>query len=283
MRIQRRAFDYGRTGYKQMFTLVNSTHKHNKLAAEDADHVKSVLGDVVHIPSSKEATSNTDVIIDNAKGYIIVHPDRLISCTAVAESFFCLRKSILQQKFKAMSEYSEALVHGNLIHRIIQHALQAEDFTVEGIREEMRRVVLNSLEELFAIDQDEETAMSILENTIAAIKAFGDTYVGNRPKPNAKIASDMGPIVSNTLGCNTVAISRILDIEEHLWSPTFGLKGMIDASVEMKLSPNKKVLAVPLELKTGKASRFISHRAQTMLYTLLMGDRYGIVIAMLCL
>ena len=36
-----------------------------------------------------------------------------------------------------------------------------------------------------------------------------------------------------------------------------------------------KTLTLPLELKTGKAQD-LSHRAQTMLYTLLMSDRYDI-------
>lgn len=31
----------------------------------------------------------------------------------------------------------------------------------------------------------------------------------------------------------------------------------------------------PLEIKTGRAIGVMAHRAQTMLYTLLMEDRYG--------
>ncbi|KAG1240644.1 hypothetical protein G6F68_017458 [Rhizopus microsporus] len=85
----------------------------------------------------------------------------------------------------------------------------------------------------------------------------------------------MGPDAAKEMGCDTVAISRVLDIEEHLWSPTYGLTGMIAASVQLKLSPTNRVLTVPFELKTGRTSRFLSNRAQTILYTLLMSDRYG--------
>lgn len=235
-----------------------------------------ILGDIVHIPTLHTNTkSDIITVINNTQGFIVVHPDRLLSSTAVAESTFCLRKSVLQQKIKAIGDYSEALVHGNMIHRIIQNALITQDFSMKGLEQEAKRVVYSSLDELYAIDQQEETALQIIQQQLPGIKAFGDTYVSQQPKPNARVATDMGVDVGKVMGCRNVAFSKILDVEEHLWSPTFGLKGMIDVSVEMKMQPNAKVLTVPLELKTGKSTRFISHRAQTTLYTLLMSDRYG--------
>lgn len=235
-----------------------------------------ILGDIVHIPTLHTNTkSDIITVINNTQGFIVVHPDRLLSSTAVAESTFCLRKSVLQQKIKAIGDYSEALVHGNMIHRIIQNALSTQDFSMKALEQEAQRVVYSSLDELYAIDQQEETALQIIQQQLPGIKAFGDTYVSQQPKPNARVATDMGVDVAKVMGCRNVAFSKILDVEEHLWSPTFGLKGMIDVSVEMKMQPNAKVLTVPLELKTGKSTRFISHRAQTTLYILLMSDRYG--------
>ncbi|KAI8384352.1 DNA replication factor Dna2-domain-containing protein [Radiomyces spectabilis] len=245
---------------------------------DDWWHALVAVGDIVHIPSSP-TTNTSNIIIDNENNYLIIHPDRLISCTAVADSFFCLRKSVLQQKIKSISEYSEVLVHGNIIHQVIQQALQAGDFSSEAIQETIQRVVLDSLDELYAIDQDEDTAIKILSMMAPEIKAFGEIYVGSEPKPWAKISDDVGPTVSSDMGCETLSINRILDIEEHLWSPTYGLKGMIDASIQVKASPCGKILTIPLELKTGKSNRVVSHRAQTILYTLLMSDRYDIIIS----
>ncbi len=125
----------------------------------------------------------------------------------------------------------------------------------------------------------------------------------------------------------------MLDVEEDIWSPMFGLKGKVDVSVELELlelssasngsgarravSDNSRpgaitgrktwpavqqqrggamwparaatdsamgaakaqgdrtLLVAPVELKTGKAAHALEHRAQTILYTLLMGERYG--------
>lgn len=77
-----------------------------------------------------------------------------------------------------------------------------------------------------------------------------------------------------------MCVSKLLDVEEHVWSPMYGLKGNIDATVQvtMKDGNGERTLTVPFEVKTGK-NPSASHRAQTALYTLLLSDRYDIDIA----
>ena len=74
-----------------------------------------------------------------------------------------------------------------------------------------------------------------------------------------------------------MSVSKLLDVEEHVWSPKYGLKGNIDATVQvvMKDSNEEKTLTVPFEVKTGKIDSNAAHKAQTVLYTLLLSDRYG--------
>ena len=74
-----------------------------------------------------------------------------------------------------------------------------------------------------------------------------------------------------------MSINKLLDVEEHVWSPKYGLKGNIDATVQvvMKDRGEEKTLTVPFEVKTGRNNSSISHKAQTALYTLLLSDRYG--------
>jgi DNA replication ATP-dependent helicase Dna2 len=77
-----------------------------------------------------------------------------------------------------------------------------------------------------------------------------------------------------------MCISKLLDVEEHVWSPMYGLKGNVDATVQvtMKDGNEQRTLTVPFELKTGK-NPSAAHRAQTTLYNLLLSDRYDINIA----
>lgn len=73
-----------------------------------------------------------------------------------------------------------------------------------------------------------------------------------------------------------MCVNKLLEVEEKVWSPMFGLKGNIDATVQINIQNdgNDATLTVPFELKTGKHSS-AAHKAQTSLYTLLLSDRYG--------
>ena len=75
----------------------------------------------------------------------------------------------------------------------------------------------------------------------------------------------------------SLSISKLLEVEEHIWSPLSGLKRNIDATVQVACNDGEdnKNLIVPLELKTGNRDTNHAHRAQTALYTLLLSDRYG--------
>ncbi len=73
-----------------------------------------------------------------------------------------------------------------------------------------------------------------------------------------------------------MCINKLLEVEEKVWSPMFGLKGNVDATVQVQMTngADETTLTVPFELKTGKHSS-AAHKAQTSLYTLLLSDRYG--------
>lgn len=77
-----------------------------------------------------------------------------------------------------------------------------------------------------------------------------------------------------------MCVSKLLDVEEHVWSPMYGLKGNIDATVQVTMQDGtqQRTLTVPFEVKTGK-NPSAAHRAQTALYNLLLSDRYDVEIA----
>jgi DNA replication ATP-dependent helicase Dna2 len=86
-----------------------------------------------------------------------------------------------------------------------------------------------------------------------------------------------------------IGITGVLDTEEEIWSPKYGLKGKIDVTVEahvletpadsknrvFKPHNSSDPQIYPLEIKTGRQPSGIEHIAQTMLYTLLLSDRYS--------
>ena len=92
-------------------------------------------------------------------------------------------------------------------------------------------------------------------------------------KPNAVVRDRNG-------AQSLMSINKLLEVEEKVWSPLYGLKGNVDATVQVLLKDGneEKTLTVPFELKTGR-HQSAAHKAQTSLYTLLLSDRYGMYCA----
>lgn len=82
-----------------------------------------------------------------------------------------------------------------------------------------------------------------------------------------------------------LTVEDVVDVEEAIWAPKYGLKGMIDATVMLSLEesdgqakteqqlPSEPFLVAPLEIKTGRPHG--SHRAQVLLYLLLLEERFN--------
>ncbi|KAF9431240.1 Tripartite DNA replication factor [Podila epigama] len=239
-----------------------------------ASHVNS--GDIVHTVGALIYSKN-ERIIDNANGFLIIRPDHLISTSILAGSFTCMRKAVLDSRIIRPYDLTLPLIHGNVLHELFQQCLRTNNFSTASMEEKIDNLVNDHLKELCLINESIDAAKAILREQIPSCQTWARRFLRSSP------ASDS--VVLEHLGASTeikkLSINKVLDIEENIWSPTFGLKGKIDATVQVVLSDdgqqnNATTLTVPLELKTGKSSHVMSHRAQTMLYTLLMTDRYDI-------
>ncbi|KAJ3103808.1 Tripartite DNA replication factor [Phlyctochytrium planicorne] len=200
--------------------------------------------------------ASQDIIIDQGKNLLITDPDVLVSATQLADSFSCLRRSILQEKARVSSESNSSLVYGNLLHQIFQACLVKMDFSVNVIEREIDAILKKSVADLYNVSLTESAA-----------RQFMIDYIPNLQKWSAEH-------LKGQEGMPTKVISKVLDIEEHIWSPMFGLKGNIDATVIISDNEAKSHKITPLEFKTGQA-RSSSHRAQTILYTQLLTDKYS--------
>src|SRR5256885_1330583 len=62
---------------------------------------KSIIfhNNIVNICSS-EWTEDDGFIITDSKGFIVINPDNLVTCTTVAGSLYCTRKTWLSSKFQ---------------------------------------------------------------------------------------------------------------------------------------------------------------------------------------
>ncbi|KAJ3036787.1 Tripartite DNA replication factor [Rhizophlyctis rosea] len=235
------------------------------------------VGDYVHVIG--EFDNESRCIVDNERNLLILHPDVLVSTTHVADSFECLRRSILQDRVKVANEMTAPIVYGNMLHELFQMGLKNRDFTRDTMEGAIQGLVLKNLESLWSIGETEVAAGAHLSEMVPVFQEWGRKFAVGAPQSDGVVQVHRG---SHAGPKTTACVEKVLDIEEHIWSPMYGIKGNIDASVQVRSGQGhgkaKRVVA-PLEVKTGKNTTANSHRAQTALYTLLMGDRYDVDVA----
>lgn len=208
-------------------------------------------------------------VVDDNENMLILHPDHLVSATVVGDSFSCIRRAVLQDRVKATNDSSESQVFGHILHEIFQEAMKANRWDDEWLHPTIEKIASRYLESFFEISLDPIRAVEQLKNKAVVLQSWAGIFVSARAKAEATIKDRNG-------GFSTIGINKLLEVEEKVWSPMYGLKGNVDATVQITTNDEsgERVLTVPFELKTGRHSN-AAHQAQTALYTLLLSDRYG--------
>ncbi|KAL2266131.1 hypothetical protein VTJ83DRAFT_5483 [Remersonia thermophila] len=237
-------------------------------------------GDWVDTPASSKAYVHVigefepcgRCVIDNSRNILILHPDQLVSSTVVADSFTCMRRAVLQDRVKAASEATPPLVYGTILHEVFQEALMANRWDTAFLGSVVNRTLRKHIEDLYIIRETLEKAQAHVMSKMPELTSWAQAFVAATPKPNAFVQGKNGEKVN-------MCVSKLLDVEEHVWSPMYGLKGNIDATVQvtMRDGSKSKTLTVPFEVKTGRNAT-ANHQAQTVLYNLLLSDRYDLEI-----
>ncbi|GAC92835.1 DNA-binding protein [Pseudozyma hubeiensis SY62] len=312
------------------------------LASDNAPRAKLMI-----FASRSAAVKGVDTA-DHALGnLLVVHPDVLVPATKVADVASCIRKPVVQDRLRGASDVTLSLVMGNMLHELLQACLtassagteraiksietvtseQAEpplspwpeqwqgigNFSRYFVEQQVEQQVRSNIESLYAIDLSADNAAIQLREKAAPFVHFARTFLSKDESAAFHAEATLRESGRSSTGSQAkVRLRRILDVEEEIWSPVFGLKGKVDVSVECdileapELSATNSAAApgrqrhaflrgdqgspteglstgrvttsvVPLELKTGRAELVSTeHRAQTMMYTLMMSDRYGV-------
>lgn len=202
--------------------------------------------------------NHQEIRIDNDSGTVIVDPEELIAVTSISESSECLRRTVLKGKLKyTLGKTSPSLLYGNILHSLFQTYIVSKVLTKDFLLLKLKEYIHDSIEDLYACDVTEEKCYQDLVEIASNIMAW---HAQNVRKPNASLG---------------LKIVRPLEIEERIWSVKYGLKGNVDVTTEVVYSKAPKTHHIlPLELKTGVPNA--SHRAQTLLYSMMMADKYSI-------
>lgn len=223
-------------------------------------------------------------LLNDLHGFLVLHPDTLISGTTVVGSLFCARRSVLSSLFRGMDSDSAVMVTGSIIHELFQMVLKQRKRHEVEIRELADQLISSKgcLQMLYSAKMSVGQIQKELSNFVPRIVAFVEKFIEPVKEKGGKTSSWLGaplpsssknsPMNSGRKHASTEWNGKIVgirDIEETLWDPKLGIKGMVDVSVDVRDSHgNKKIM--PLELKTGRASFSAEHRGQVTLYTMMM-------------
>lgn len=241
-----------------------------------SDDIVNIVGDVDH----KE---DIDLCLSNNRQFLIHHPDTLITATAIATSMPCPRKPLLQDRLRATSPTTEPLLYGNLLHELFQTCLVNNEWSAEFRSQQARALCAqqSTIAAAWELNKPMSELHAQLMERSAAWPSWAHSYLSQAPKPTGLLADPRSQGATDQSG--KACVSKVHDIEEDIWSPRLGMKGKIDVSVQARVVgklalPQERAAAgvvAPFEIKTGRTIGVMEHRAQTMLYTLLMADRYG--------
>ncbi|CAB4060455.1 DNA2 [Lepeophtheirus salmonis] len=82
-------------------------------------------GDIINVLNPL-IEGKTDVI-DDLNGLFVIHPDNLVSGTSVVAShFFCMRKAVLNERYKGLEGSSKTMFIGTVVHSLLQDSLKKE-------------------------------------------------------------------------------------------------------------------------------------------------------------
>jgi len=225
-------------------------------------------GSYVHVIGDFNSTGQC--VVDNTNNLLILHPDHLISATVVADSFGCVRRAVLQDRVKTTSQSSPPLLYGQVLHELFQEAMSENRWDIEFLKSAIEKTLPRHFEVLVDIGLNLNQAREHLHSKLLEMQSWAEMFLHVQPRTDALVRTRSAKSVS-------MSLSKLLDVEEHVWSPQYGLKGNIDATVQVVMDDDdgkQRVLTVPFEVKTGKRASE-AHLAQTALYTLLVSDRYG--------
>ncbi|GHP08267.1 hypothetical protein PPROV_000700800 [Pycnococcus provasolii] len=277
--------------------------------AHTTDHVQVTLrdswadtpvttGDVLHVlarrcedgayvvsDAMEEANDSTDDVNDSTLfpgGGVILHPDVLVSGTHVSNSLECIRRSVME-RLVAERASNKSAVLGTLVHDMFQAKLERafsqqtpSNMDMSALAEEL---VTMRHDDLVDVGVDPNAAKARLKESEPSVDHFMRTYVLRDGMRDASVELAPRGMGGDVAERSNVGVTELLDIEECVHAPRFGLKGRIDATVRATFDDSASHgcgagAVIPLEVKTGK-ERGIPHRAQLLMYSLLTWERHG--------
>ncbi|GLI58557.1 hypothetical protein VaNZ11_000304 [Volvox africanus] len=193
-------------------------------------------GDTVNVVGGRVLADVTCKFLEVSatEGLLILHPDVLLSGTTVCTAIRCARQAWVQERVASGPGGEKALI-GSMLHELLQRSLRAAiagKLDKNVMITEARSILATNTDKMLESQQDEASVLAYIMQQLDAIISWCNSYI--TPNPSAPLG---GRIEVGSGGTPTFCrVAEVLDIEESIWAPKYGLKGQLDASLRVKLS-----------------------------------------------
>ena len=271
----------------QIKSITQSSYQHQRfkraqliLSVIDSNNVSSKLlvrgeacdlglreNDIIHVIHTSPENLK---LVDDSHNLLIWNPDTLISSTSIADQLFCPRKVVLTRRIAFPGSLSLPLLLGTIVHEIFQSCMINEKFTLEYMDLLLNKQIQQRLIEIFSVGDIVEELRTKARVQLEVVRKWFMLYYKQKPKE-----------IPTNIRQQKVrfSVAEVLDVEEYVWSPMFGIKGIADVTLRANLEGETAIdqFLLPMEIKTAKPQ--FNHQAQAALYSLLFKDRYNIDIS----
>lgn len=138
-------------------------------------------GDHLHLIGIFDSAGQC-IVDNNGRNMVILHPDFLVSCTVVADSFGCTRKAVMQDRVKAAGDLNKPMVYGNILHALLQVALEANDFSTTFLSSNIDKLAIEHVESFYILHEQIPVATEYLQSKLSLLQDWARTFVAARPK-----------------------------------------------------------------------------------------------------
>lgn len=237
------------------------------LVRGEASDLRLQINDIIHVIHT---FADNHKLIDDTHNLLICNPDILVPSTVCADQLFCPRKTVLNKRFSFPGSVSVPLLLGTIVHEIFQICMISEEFSLDYMEKLLDIEIQKRLIEIYSVGDVIEELRVKARAQFSVLRRWFLRYFKQRP---VEIPTN------NRQQSVKFSVAEILDVEESVWSPMFGIKGIADVTIKANLDGENGIsqYLLPMEIKTGQPH--FSHQAQAALYSLLFKDRYNIDIS----
>lgn len=216
-------------------------------------------------------TKNWDsdtIIVNDDEGLIIINPYQRCTISKILTGIYAVQNprytyNASERSAERRMEWRMALDVGNTVHELLQTALIGKIYEITDLEAELNKLTRFKEEGLF---EKCESYVHPIQDWLSHFVRYGPLEVKVHD-PNSTTATRRIKIIDFTWR------------EQSLWSLVLGVDGRMDVTVEVNFYDESHAITsskrLPLEIKTG-ATKFTSgQKAQVMLYTLMMKEKYG--------